>query len=114
MRLVYGAMAAVIATALSTAACLAELEVTAVRGPSAAKVGSKLQDAAVLDVPDGGELRLMKHPGAATFVVTGPFKGTLQEYVDRCRGVRAWFWSNCGSTGKGDPLPSGGTRGIAR
>jgi hypothetical protein len=114
MRVIYSALLAAVAIGVSPMASTAELEITSVRGATGPKVGAKLDDAAVLDVPDSGELRLLKHPGATTFVVTGPFQGTLQQYVERCRGVRAWFWSNCGPTGKGDPLPSGGTRGIAK
>ena len=113
MRVAFRALFAVAAIAAPRTA-MAELEITSVRGTTAAKVGTKLDDAAILDVPESGELRLLRHPGATTFVVTGPFQGTLQQYVDRCRGVRAWFWSNCGPAGKGDPLPSGGTRGIGK
>ena len=114
MRVVPCALVAAVVICSFAAASRAELEITSVRGAVGAKVGAKLADSTVLDVPDSGELRLLKHPGATTFVVTGPFQGTLQQYIDRCRGVRAWFWSNCGPTGKGDPLPSGGTRGIAK
>lgn len=114
MRVVPCSLVAAIVIGMSAPASRAELEITSVRGAVGARVGAKLPDSAMLDVPDSSELRLLKHPGATTFVVTGPFQGTLQQYIDRCRGVRAWFWSNCGPAGKGDPLPSGGTRGIAK
>jgi len=91
----------------------AEIEVVAAKGVTLER-GSKLPDDTVLDIPKGGDVRLLKQPGDAAYAITGPFKGTLQDYIDRCTGWRAWFSSGCGTAGGGDNLPVGGTRGLTK
>lgn len=103
----------VIAMAALTVAARAELEVVSVKGASLSP-GAKLPDDAVIDVPKGGEVRLLKLPGGAAYAIGGPFKGTLQDYIDRCTGWRSWFGSGCNFAGEGDELPVGGTRGLQK
>jgi len=100
-----------IAMLAAAAAARAEIEVVNVKGGSLTP-GAKLSDDAVIDVPDGAEVHLLKQPGAAAYAIRGPFKGTLQDYIDRCTGWRSWFSSGCQVAGEGDELPVGGTRGL--
>jgi hypothetical protein len=103
----------VIAMAAVPLAARAEIEIVSVKGASLT-AGTKLPDDAVIDVPKGGEVRLLKLPGGAAYAIGGPFKGTLQDYIDRCSGWRSWFGSGCNFSGDGDELPVGGTRGLVK
>lgn len=102
-----------IAMVAAAASARAEIEIVSVKGASLAP-RAKLADDAVLDVPEGGEVRLLRQPGAASYAIRGPFKGTLQDYIDRCTGWRAWFGTGCDFAGEGDELPVGGTRGLVK
>ncbi|MDZ4791604.1 MAG: hypothetical protein SGJ17_10455 [Hyphomicrobiales bacterium] len=75
--------------------------------------GSKIDDEAVLTVPEGAKLRLFLVHNGQTYVVRGPFTGTLAEYRKKrgawWRRVFGKFWSN--EPGDLNDLP-GGVRSV--
>lgn len=60
--------------------------------------GSKLDDEAVLSVPEDAKVRLFLVHNGQTYVVRGPFTGTLAEYRKKrstwWRRVFGRFWSD--------------------
>jgi hypothetical protein len=89
----------------------ADAEVTAARGVHL-KIGARVLSKDVLEIPERAELRLLWQSNGAVYVINGPFRGTLQEFIDRCKGWwRRWLFDVCKPPGDGDRLPIGGTRG---
>jgi len=92
---------------IGASAANASLEVTRSTAPGI-KVGTKLNDNAVLDVPDGREIEVLKTPQNSTHQIAGPYKGTLSGYTPPC----PWWKAVVGSCKERTDTREGGTRGI--
>src|SRR5262245_34436221 len=89
----------------------AELRVSKTTGMRVVIVGAAFPDDFVFELSDKSELRLLQLPHGTPFVMRGPYKGTLRDYVAKCTGSLARFRKYCRSDSGGDRLPIGGTRG---
>jgi hypothetical protein len=102
-------------TMLMTAALLligavaahASLEVTHSTAPRV-KVGTKLNDNAVFDVPAGRKIELLKTPQNTTHEIVGPYNGTLAGYKTPC----PWWKAVVGSCREPGDTREGATRGL--
>ena len=95
----------------ATAAAHAELTVANASGVNVT-IGNKFADDHVFDLPANAELRLLRSPEAKSFVMRGPYKGTLGDFIASCTGSLARFRNYCRTDTDGDRLPVGGTRGV--
>jgi hypothetical protein len=96
--------------ALSNAAT-AELLISGAAGTNAVAVGAKFSDDYVFRLPANSELRLLRSPDNAPFVMRGPYEGTLSNYIASCNGFLAPIRSYCRDSA-GDRPPVGATRGV--
>ncbi len=75
--------------------------------------GAKIDDEAVLNVPEGAKLRLFLTQSGQSYVVRGPHSGTLAAYRKKrstwWRRVFGRFWSE---PGESDGPPGGGVRSV--
>lgn len=94
--------------AFGTFAAEAALEVTRSTAPNI-KRGDVLADDAVLNVPEGAEIQLLKTPENTTHTVKGPHSGTLKDYLGHCSIWNALL----GRCRRGGGEVDGGTRGAA-
>jgi hypothetical protein len=85
----------------------ASLEVTRSTAPRI-KVGTRLNDNAIFDVPEGREIELLKTPQNSTHSISGPYRGTLSGYTPPC----PWWKAVIGSCKEGGDIREGGTRGM--
>jgi hypothetical protein len=90
----------------------AELVVSASTKAPGIKVGAKLSEEHLFDLPEGSELKLLRTPSGAQFEMRGPFKGTLEKFNKDCNGWVAFTHAYCKTKSAGDQLPVGGTRGT--
>jgi hypothetical protein len=74
----------------------AELQVIVAEGVDVA-VGAELPDDHVFDVPDNGKLVIYNLTYKATIRMAGPYKGTLDNYLDECHG-ESRRRKHCGGT----------------
>jgi|EndMetStandDraft_9_1072997.scaffolds.fasta_scaffold28952_2 hypothetical protein len=72
------------------------------------KVGATFNDNAILDVPAGGVIELLKKPQNSTHHIAGPYKGTLADYTPPC----SWWKAVVGSCKEPAGMREGATRGM--
>jgi len=73
--------------------------------------GQTLPDDYEFDLPEGAEILLLQTPSGESFIIRGPFKGTLEAFNEDCNSWLPYLYSYC-SDASGDTLPVGGTRGT--
>ncbi len=73
--------------------------------------GQTLPDDYEFELPEGAEILLLQTPSGDSFMIRGPFQGTLKAYNEDCNSWLAFAYSYCASE-SGDRLPVGGTRGA--
>jgi hypothetical protein len=95
---------------LSTAA-RADLVIQGVENAPDIAQGESVPDDHEFDLPEDARINLLQTPGGQTFIMHGPFEGTLAKFVSDCNGWLAFTRAYCKSDG-GDELPVGGTRGF--
>jgi hypothetical protein len=95
----------------TTAAAHADLTVANASGVNVT-VGNKLPDDYIFDLPANAELRVLRSSDEKSFVIRGPYKGTLTDFIASCTGLLSRFRSYCRTDTDGDRLPVGGTRGA--
>ncbi len=89
----------------------ADLVITGASDPKY-KVGEKLPDTTKLEIPADITVSILKIPEQETYVVRGPFTGTLEDYIKKktCPWIERLF-GNCGREDRSEP-PTGGVRAI--
>jgi hypothetical protein len=107
MRAAFATLLTLALLVIGASAANAGLEVTRSTAPRI-KVGTKLNDGAVFDVPEGQEIELLKTPQNSTHQIAGPYKGTLSGYTPPC----PWWKAVVGSCKEPTDTREGGTRGI--
>ena len=103
-----GAFAGVVAFTLAAHADLEVLSSSA----SEITVGTVLSDDAVIKIPDGSQLQLVRSPQGTTHTLSGPFEGTLNDYENRPQC--AWWQNILGMCVKQPRDPLGGVEGGVR
>lgn len=103
---------ALVSVMLSSPSAMAGLYVQEAVNAQGLPVKQELAEDHKFDLPEGAQVRLLQTPSGKTFVMRGPFKGTLKAFVDSCNGWLAFTYPYCG--GSGDQLPVGGTRGVQK
>jgi len=73
--------------------------------------GQSLPDDYEFELPEGAEILLLQTPSGESYMIRGPFKGTLEAFNEDCNSWLAFMYSYC-SGASGDTLPVGGTRGA--
>jgi hypothetical protein len=102
-------MACVAALVVMSGPVWADLEVMDSSVPGIER-GAILADDAVLKVPAGAKLELLKKPANTTHTVKGPHEGTLEAYLNPC----PWWRAVLGQCKPDDSeIGKGGTKGIA-
>lgn len=109
MRTPFIATAVAIAIALAaTLPAAAGIEITRSTAPGL-KVGARLADDAILKVPAGTEISVLKTPENTTHTIRGEHDGTLAAYLASCPAWRALI----GLCKSGDEaIDEGGTRAV--
>ena len=96
---------------LTASSAHADLVITGASDPQF-KTGTKLKNDERLKIPSDITVSIMKLPEQETYVVQGPFEGTLQEYIK----IKTCPWLErliglCGREDKSE-APKGGVRSI--
>ena len=104
------ALGATLVIALLMSQAEAELLVSGARGIEGVAVGAVFPDDYVFKLPANSELRLRNAQSNASYVMRGPFEGTLLHFVESCNGVLASLHRYCRESDAGAPF--GGVRGI--
>jgi hypothetical protein len=73
-------------------------------------VGTKLPDDATLEVGEGEVLRLMR--SGTTYEISGPYRGTLDQYSKGCSGTEILSGTCGGQPAEDRGATPGATRGI--
>ena len=78
---------------------------------NALKVGDKIPDAAIVEIGNEEQLRLMDINSGETRALVGPYKGSIENYSISCSATSQ---SGVGCLTKDRSKPIGATRGIKR
>ena len=104
------ALGATLVTPLVILQAKAELLVSSTRGIEGVADGTAFPDDYVFKLPANAELKLRNSQTNATYVMRGPFEGTLAHFVESCSGILASLHRYCRESDAG--LPIGGVRGA--
>ncbi len=98
---------------LPTNYAYADLVITGASDPKY-KVGEKLPDTTKLEIPADITVSILKIPEQETYVVRGPYTGTLADYIKKktCPWVERLF-GLCGREDRSE-APTGGVRAIQK
>jgi hypothetical protein len=86
-----------ISLAMLSESASAELRVLAAEAVDV-EVGAEFPDDHVFDLPDNGKLWVGQLTDRSSYLMAGPYKGTLANYMAECRG-EARSSKHCGGAG---------------
>jgi hypothetical protein len=76
--------------------------------------GTKLPDDHIFRLPRRSEVKLIRLPDNASFVMRGRYEGTLSKFIEDCRGFRGSLTGYCKENPTGEINSTGGTRGMGQ
>jgi hypothetical protein len=74
--------------------------------------GTKFPDDHVFRLPQRSEVKLIRLPDNAPFVMRGRYEGTLSKFIADCKGLFGSMTTYCRENPTGEINSAGGTRSI--
>jgi len=90
----------------------AEVRITRSNSPSY-PFGKTYSDTHEFSLSKDEDIEIIKSPGGKTFKLKGPFKGTLESYVNACPDYQYFFGLCSRGTNGDEPAVTGGSRGVS-